>query len=123
MHKHLKSPLKPPDHINTALSAGVGEIIETAMAKNREERYARTEDMLEDLRAVRNNQPPLHARRAVDLDSLAKIEETGKTIDIPPSPSTGGSVWATTPMIVMMAAAGVSLLLNIVLLLVLLTKG
>jgi serine/threonine-protein kinase len=33
MHKHLKQPLVPPDHLNTALSAGIGEIIEAAMAK------------------------------------------------------------------------------------------
>jgi eukaryotic-like serine/threonine-protein kinase len=123
MHQHLRTPLTPADHVNTALSAGVGEIIDVAMAKRREDRYPSTRDMLEDLRAVRNNQPPQHARRAVDLDSLAKIEETGKTIDIPPSPSMGGSVWATTPMIVMMTAAGISLLLNIVLLLMILTKG
>ena len=85
MHKHLKQPLVPPDHINTALSAGVGEIIEVAMAKNREERYASTADMLEDLQRVRAGNPPIHARRAVDLDQLAKIEETGKTVDIAPS--------------------------------------
>src|SRR5271170_2602912 len=67
MHKHLKTALVPPDHLNTALSAGVGEIIEVAMAKNRDERYASMQDMLEDLRAVRNGDPPLHARRPVDI--------------------------------------------------------
>jgi len=36
MHKHLKQPLTPADHVNTALSAGIGEIIDVAMAKNRE---------------------------------------------------------------------------------------
>ena len=36
MHKHLKEDLIPPDHINPELSAGVGEIIEVAMAKKRE---------------------------------------------------------------------------------------
>jgi len=49
MHKHLKQPLIPADHINTALSAGIGEIIDVAMAKNRDERYNQTEDLLEDL--------------------------------------------------------------------------
>src|SRR5204862_194002 len=51
MHKHLKEPLIPPDHLNTSLSAGISEIVEVAMAKRREERYASTKDMLEDLRA------------------------------------------------------------------------
>src|SRR5215211_7494274 len=36
MHKHLKQPLIPADHVNTSLSAGVGEIIDVAMAKNRD---------------------------------------------------------------------------------------
>src|SRR3954463_16110578 len=51
MHKHLKEPLVPPDHLNTTLSAGISEIVEVAMAKRREERYASTKDLLEDLRA------------------------------------------------------------------------
>lgn len=84
MHKHLKQPLTPADHINTALSAGIGEVIDVAMAKKREDRYQSTEDMLEDLRAIRAGNPPVHARRNVDLDSLEKIEETGKTVDLPP---------------------------------------
>ena len=40
--------------------------------------------MLEDLRAVRSGEPPTHARRAVHLDELAQLEETGKTVDIAP---------------------------------------
>src|SRR5829696_8235710 len=75
MHKHLKQPLKPPDHVNPALSAGISEIIEVAMAKNRDERYASTEDMLEDLRLVRAGEPPRHAKRVANLDTLAQLEE------------------------------------------------
>jgi serine/threonine-protein kinase len=85
MHQHLRQPLVPADHVNTALSAGVGEIIDVAMAKRREDRYQSTEQMLEDLRLVRNNEAPKYARRAVDLESLAKIEETGKTVDLMPN--------------------------------------
>jgi serine/threonine protein kinase len=85
MHKHLKTPLKPPDHLNPALSAGISEIIEVAMAKNRDERYASTEDMLEDLRTVRMGEPPVHAKRVATLDALAEIEEKGKTVDIAPN--------------------------------------
>jgi serine/threonine protein kinase len=40
MHRHLKDPLVPPDHINTELSAGMGEIVEVMMAKERRRRYA-----------------------------------------------------------------------------------
>src|SRR5688500_5256273 len=88
MHKHLRQPLKPPDHVNESLSAGISEIIEVAMAKNRDERYASTEDMLEDLRAVRRGESPTHAKRVASLDSLAQLEEKGKTVDIIPA---GGS--------------------------------
>src|SRR5687768_1533734 len=84
MHKHLKQPLTPPDHLNTALSAGIGEIIEVAMAKDRDDRYRSTEDMLEDLEAVRRGEPPPHAHQNVDLNELAQVEEKGKTIDIQP---------------------------------------
>ena len=82
MHKHLKEPLKPPDHINTALSAGISEVIEVSMAKNREERYTSTQDMLEDLKAIRMGHAPMNARHIVSIEDLEKVEETGKTVDI-----------------------------------------
>src|SRR5205085_8764424 len=86
MHKHLKEPLVPPDHINESLSAGISEIVEVAMAKRREERYASTKDMLEDLRAVASGHPPMHARRDIKLDVLANVERgAGKTVDLAPS--------------------------------------
>jgi serine/threonine-protein kinase len=119
MHKHLKNPLTPPDHINTALSVGIGEIIEVAMAKNRDDRYASTEDLLEDLRAVRAGHPPTHARRVVNLDELKKLEETGKTVDIvapPPAP-----LWS--PLTISIAViAGVSVMVNLILLMVMASK-
>src|SRR5205809_6139955 len=40
MHKHLKEPLVPPDHLNTSLSAGISAIVEVAMDKRRVERNA-----------------------------------------------------------------------------------
>jgi serine/threonine-protein kinase len=122
MHKHLRQPLTPADHINTALSAGVGEIIDVAMAKRREDRYASTEAMLEDLRAVRANQPPTHARRAVDLDSLAKIEETGKTVDIQPAAQSQADFWKSPQMMLIFGATGLSVVVNIILMLVLLLR-
>ena len=82
MHKHLKTPLVPADHVNTALSAGIAEIIEVAMAKRREDRYGSTQALVEDLLAVRAGQAPVHARRAVNLDQFEKLESTGKTVDI-----------------------------------------
>jgi eukaryotic-like serine/threonine-protein kinase len=120
MHKHLKEPLTPPDHINTALSAGIAEIIEVAMAKRREDRYASTKDMLDDLRQVRRNDPPIHARRSVDLDQLAKVEETGKTVDLlPGGADQSGRLQISSLLIIGLA---VSALLNFILLLTLLLR-
>ncbi|MGH7214370.1 MAG: serine/threonine-protein kinase [Tepidisphaeraceae bacterium] len=127
MHKHLKQPLTPPDHLNTALSAGIGEIVEVAMAKNRDERYGSTEDMVEDLHGVRAGESPRHAKRAIDLDQLAKIEETGKTVDI--TPTGGGTAgafsadfWAQPVVIALIVGVGVSVLINLILLVLLLTR-
>jgi serine/threonine-protein kinase len=119
MHKHLKQALVPADHVNTALSTGIGEIIDVAMAKRREERYASMDKMVEDMRAVRLNKPPIHAHRAVDLDSLARIEETGKTVDIIPPPSTELDIWHSPAVIALAACGGLSVLVNIVLMVIL----
>jgi serine/threonine-protein kinase len=120
MHKHLKQPLVPPDHINTHLTSGVGEIIEVAMAKDRDERYTSTEDLLEDLRDVRAGNPPTHARRAVDLEQLANIEETGKTVDIASSHQI--SPWAemmnNSYGVALLAIGGISLLINVILVMI-----
>ena len=114
MHKHLKQALVPADHVNTALSTGVGEIIDVSMAKKREERYQSTKDMLEDLKAVRRGEPPTHARRAVDLDSLAQMEEnSGGTIDITPENPQESSIWSQPLILPLIFAAGISLLANI----------
>jgi serine/threonine-protein kinase len=119
MHQHLRQALTPPDHINTALSSGIGEIIEVAMAKNRDDRYNSTLDMLEDLKAVRAGQPPVHAHRAFDLDSLAKIEETGKTVDL--ADYSGGArmsdLMSNPYVFALVSIAGLSILFNIILLL------
>jgi hypothetical protein len=92
----------------------VSEIIEVAMAKNRDERYASTEDMLEDLRAVRAGLQPVHARRVANLDQLAQLEEKGKTVDITPAGPRRPDVWSHPMMITALAIAGVSVLVNII---------
>jgi len=74
MHKHLKEELVPPDHLNPDLSAGIGEIIEVCMAKDRNQRYNSTSDLLQDFEAVARGEAPLQARRKFDLSSLAQIE-------------------------------------------------
>jgi eukaryotic-like serine/threonine-protein kinase len=75
MHKHLKAELVPPDHINPTLSAGIGEIIEVCMAKDRNKRYDSTTSLLQDLEAVARGEPPLQARRRFDLAALSAMEK------------------------------------------------
>ena len=125
MHKHLRQPLVPADHLNTALSAGLGEIIDVAMAKKREERYSSMNDLLEDLHAVKAGRPPTHARQPIDLDSLGQIEETGKTVDIIPNPDNNQPVpwnWMAPPTLIAGGVAILSLIINIVLLILFLSK-
>jgi serine/threonine-protein kinase len=122
MHKHLKQPLIPPDHINTTLSAGIGEIIEMAMAKDRDERYHSMEDMLEDLKMVRAGKAPLHARQTADLDSIAKIEEGATTVDIDPIVPTSGQLIQTPLGVSLLVGLGISFLANLIMLVVMITK-
>jgi eukaryotic-like serine/threonine-protein kinase len=109
MHKHLKQPLKPPDHVNAALSAGISEIIEVAMAKSRDERYASTEDLLEDLRLVRSGEPTKHAKRIASLETLAQLEEKGKTVDLVPGGGRVANIWAQ-PVVIALLIISVVLL-------------
>jgi serine/threonine-protein kinase len=122
MHKHLREPLTPPDHINVALSSGISEIIEVAMAKNRDERYQTTEDMLEDLKLVKEGQPPKHARRTIDLDALQKLEQHTQTLDLDAPPSLIPTIWQNPVVITLLSLVGLSVVLNIVFLVLILGR-
>ncbi len=80
MKKHLHEPLTPPDHINQRLSSGLGEVVEKAMAKRREERYQTPEELLTDLKRLLAGEPPLLARQQIDIAALERIEQTGQPI-------------------------------------------
>lgn len=81
MRKHLREPLIPPDHINTTLSAGVSEVIETMMAKRREDRYKNVEELLIDLESIRNGQPPVQAHKRFDVSMLEPLAK-GNTVEV-----------------------------------------
>jgi serine/threonine-protein kinase len=80
MKKHLREPLVPPDHINTKLSAGTSEVIELMMAKKREDRYNNAQELLIDLKALINGQPPLQAHKRFDVSMLEQLED-GESIE------------------------------------------
>lgn len=84
MRKHLKEALVPPDHINTSLSAGISEVIEVMMAKNRDDRYGNVQELLIDLNAVRAGEPPLQARKKFHVDALSQLQEGKKIITAEP---------------------------------------
>ncbi len=83
MHKHLKSELVPPDHVNPKLSAGISEVIEMMMAKKVRHRYQNCTDLLVDLRALKDGEVPPIAHRDVmveaDLTALAAAEAAVQT--------------------------------------------
>jgi serine/threonine-protein kinase len=101
---HEKAELVPPDHLNDSLSAGLGEVVEMMMAKDRNMRY--------DLECLINDMPPKLARQKMS-SSLAALSEGEEEHDHIPE--------AELPQWVMitLAALGtllfISLIVNIVL--------
>jgi serine/threonine-protein kinase len=79
MRKHLREQLVPPDHINTALSGGISEVIEVMMAKQKQDRYNNVKELLVDLEAVRNGQPPVRAHKRFDISELSRLDDGSVT--------------------------------------------
>jgi serine/threonine protein kinase len=73
MHKHLKEPLTPPDHLNTRLTAGCAAAIEMMMAKDREHRYSSCRELIIDLDLLARGEPPQYAQHAIDPASIAPL--------------------------------------------------
>jgi len=118
MHKHLKQPLTPPDHINHTLSSGVGEIIEVMMQKAPVDRYQSTEELIADLEAVVGGEPPLLARDRYDhhlLESLATPapQDGASAANQPTEPRGGFPLQLAVALGVMLA---LSILCNVILL-------
>tara|TARA_E500000318_G_scaffold2060_2_gene2972 strand:+ start:130867 stop:132249 length:1383 start_codon:yes stop_codon:yes gene_type:complete len=123
MHKHLKSELVPPDHVNPKLSAGVSEIIEMMMAKRVTDRYQNCADLLIDLRALKQGEtPPLAHKDVFHTDDLAQIAaqaQQAPASEIPENTIPTGRpsvvdhlIWP--PFIIVVALLVISLVLNLV---------
>ncbi len=95
MLKHLREQLTPPDHLNPELSIGCAVIIECMMARGRNGRYQTTQDLLDDLMAVRQGRPPIHARKIFDMSQLAHLGEGEEAM--PPSVNSGPIVKGKGP--------------------------
>ncbi len=72
---HLREELKPPDHLNTTLSAGLGEVVEVMMAKKRSQRYQTPADLILDLECLLRGEPPKLARKRIEETVLGKLAE------------------------------------------------
>jgi len=75
MRKHVdkNAMFVPPDHINTSLSSGMGVVVETMMAKNRENRYRNPDDLILDLKCLLQGESPMIAGQKTE--SLAVLAE------------------------------------------------
>ena len=113
MQKHLKVPLVPPDHLNTQLSTGVAEVVEVMMAKEARHRYASTANLLLDLEAVAEGNPPLQARsRQIDADVLSGLAG-GAESDSEALAPTEQTADLGPYLLLLLLALAVSVLLNI----------
>jgi serine/threonine-protein kinase len=119
MKKHVDKncQLTPPDHLNTRLSSGLGEVVETMMAKNRENRYRNPDDLILDLKCLLQGERPMIAyQKAESLAGLAEGEAAEGEVEgsgIPESEmvALAGLVHARNTVI---AALGVLLALSVV---------
>jgi serine/threonine-protein kinase len=121
MHKHLKEPLQPPDHLNTSLSSGCGAMIEMLLAKDRENRYAGARELLTDLDRLARQQPPLYARQPVGEDMFEHLS-AGHAIHAESGPPPVPSSAPATAAVVLGVVAGLSVVVNLILLATMLSR-
>jgi serine/threonine-protein kinase len=119
---HLREELTPPDHLNTTLSAGLGEVVEFMMAKDRRQRYPSPEELITDLESLKTGEPPKFARQKIQASMLEQLAE-GETADDDESgdrhaPRGPNPLW----LAVLGSLLGVSVVLNLVLLILLLRR-
>jgi serine/threonine-protein kinase len=112
---HLHEELTPPDHINPNLSAGLGEVVELLLAKDRKHRYRNADDLVIDLECLLAGEAPKLARQRIEAGTLHGLaegeaeEEEGASLAAPN--------WAKVTIGVLGAVLAVSALLNVILLL------
>ncbi len=75
MRKHVdkNAHLEPVDHVNTRLSSGIGVVVETMMARNRDNRYRNPDDLILDLKCLLQGESPMIA--SGKADALAGLAE------------------------------------------------
>jgi serine/threonine protein kinase len=69
--KHINELPTPPRHLNPNLPPGVEQIIEKAMAKNPDQRYASAQELLEAIQGLATDKPPVAGHETGSLPSPA----------------------------------------------------
>jgi serine/threonine-protein kinase len=114
---HLSQELTPPDHINRKLSAGLGEVVEVMMARDRSQRYRNPDDLILDLECLLNGEPPKLARQKIEAATLQQLAEGDEEEDEDaPLESSGppGGAWLWIGVLGGLLA--VSVIVNVILL-------
>jgi serine/threonine-protein kinase len=113
---HLEEHLTPPDHLNTTLSSGLGEVVEFMMAKDPQQRYQTADDLIIDLECLLNGQPPKLARERIESGTLAELakgmlDEEDDVREPARSSAARSAVWIA----VLGTALAISFLINLIL--------
>jgi serine/threonine-protein kinase len=128
MKKHVdkNATFPPPDHLNTRLSSGLGEVVETMMARNRDNRYRTPDDLIIDLKCLlRGERPMLAEQKSENLSALAEgdfaedEEYAGPVSNVSDAEREEMAAMVNTRMNIIMALAillGLSIVSNVILL-------
>ena len=121
MHKHLKQPLVPPDHVIPQISGGTALVIETMLKKDPRERYARAADLVRDLELVLAGQEPEFAKPAVDISTIATAVEATASQPVAIVRKDSTSPFSNPVVMTLVVVMALSLVGNLALLLALLS--
>jgi serine/threonine-protein kinase len=113
---HLHQELKPPDHINTKLSSGLGEVVEFMMVKDRNLRYGTPRELIRDLESLQAGEAPKFARDRIKAATLKGLTD-GDVAENDDGETEGSSAVSPLWFILLATLLGLSVILNIFLLL------
>lgn len=112
--KHITDPVPHILASNPNLPDEVEDIIQTAMAKDKEERFATTGDLVDALRSIVTGQKKLHDQATVVKGSSATIKGTAPKIvkantkipDVPVPAKKGFNVWLVIIPVILLGMFG-----------------